>query len=417
MSGGRGGSAGRRGSEGGGGSENGGPEEAPDDDPFAGLVLDADFIAGARTYEAPARTRAALARFGAKTDLGRSWSPHPRSGFRRAASSRRRRFVAALTGLVLLLTAGYAVVRSGSWPSAHSSAARTGRTPTPTASPSPDVVELNRQSYARGRCYTWKQDADHATADEVPCSSPHLFEAVKETNIAPDYPSGNAYPTETQWHDMTDRYCGPITRGFLGYPLDPYGRFTNGGIRPVRYSWDMGDRYLVCGLIAAGNDSAPNRFVAFSGVVEGTDQAWVYPAGTCLQLTATETKGQVPCAVPHQAEVTGATTLPGAANSEPPSEAAFDELVGSRCEVAARRYLGRPFQETSTMRIGWLYLAAESWRAGTRTVTCTVSFFDASGQPAAITGALSHAGGAVTASLRSPSPRPESTRQGPEAPV
>ncbi|WP_239334299.1 septum formation family protein [Frankia sp. CiP3] len=415
MSGGRGGSAGRRGSEGGGGSENGGPEEAPDDDPFAGLVLDADFIAGARTYEAPARTRAALARFGAKTDLGRSWSPHPRSGFRRAASSRRRRFVAAVTGLVLLLTAGYAVVRSGSWPSAHSSAARTGRTPTPTASPSPDVIALNRLSYARGRCYTWNQDITYPDVDEVPCAHPHLFEAIRRTSVASGYPAGSAYPADAQWPEITDRYCGQVARDFLGYPLDPYGRFDIGPLVPTRSGWEMGDRDLVCGLAAAHHD--PNRFALFTGVVEGADQAWVYPAGTCLQLTATETKGQVPCAVPHQAEVTGGTTMPGAANSEPPSEAAFDELMGSRCEVAARRYLGRPFQETSTMRVGWLHLAAESWRAGTRTATCMIYFFDASGQPAAITGALSHAGGAVTASLRSPSPRPESTRQGPAAPV
>jgi hypothetical protein len=38
-------------------------EEPRDDDPFAGLVLDEDFVRGASAYEAPARTRAAIARF------------------------------------------------------------------------------------------------------------------------------------------------------------------------------------------------------------------------------------------------------------------------------------------------------------------------------------------------------------------
>ncbi|WP_239396110.1 hypothetical protein [Frankia sp. CiP3] len=34
---------------------------------------------------------------------------------------------------------------------------------------------------------------------------------------------------------------------------------------------------------------------------------------------------------------------------------------------------------TSTMRVGWLYIRAESWQAGTRTLTCTITFTDAAG--------------------------------------
>ncbi len=96
-----------------------------------------------------------------------------------------------------------------------------------------------------------------------------------------------------------------------------------------------------CGLSAATSVAAPNRFVPFTGVVEGAGQAQVYPPGTCLELTATETKGEIPCGASHQAEVTGTATLPNTADSQPPSDAAFEELAGSRCQEMASIIDGR----------------------------------------------------------------------------
>ncbi|WP_322767814.1 septum formation family protein [Frankia sp. Cr1] len=388
------------------------PRDAKDDDPFAGLVLDADFVAGATTYEAPARTRDAVARYGAATGPAQTRSPRNRVERRRANPLRRRGLVAAVIGVALLLAGGYAIVRAGGGPSPESgatasSAASTGQSPagSPTAGPSAATVDLGRQSYARGHCYTWNQDITHPKVDEVSCASPHLFEAIKETDIASNYIPGSAYPTDARWTMITDRYCGPISRNFLGYPLDPHGRFVTSMIRPTRSGWDANDRRLVCGLFAAGHRSAPNRDIPFTGLVEGADQAWIYPAGTCLELTETESKGEVPCSAPHQAEATGTATLPNTSNGEPPSDAAFADLVGTRCDAVATQFLGRAFARTSTMQVGWLTIAADSWRAGTRTLTCTIRFTDAAGRLAAVTGELTRGATAgaetVTTTLRS----------------
>ncbi|WP_322752766.1 septum formation family protein [Frankia sp. Cas3] len=388
------------------------PRDAKDDDPFAGLVLDADFVAGATTYEAPARTREAVARYGAATGPGQARSPYNRSGFRRANPLRRRWLVAVVIVFVLLLAGGYVAFREGGWPSTEANATSSSATSTgqslagsPTAGPSSGTVALDRQSYSRGHCYTWNQDIAYPKVDEVSCASPHLFEAIKKTSIDGEYPPGSAYPTDAQWDEISDRHCGPIVRGFLGYPFDPYGRFANGPIRPTRSGWDTDDRNLVCGLIAAAKGSGPGRLAVFTGLVEGADQAWVYPAGTCLELTETENKGEVPCSAPHQAEATGTATLPNTSNGEPPSDTTFADLVGTRCDAVATQFLGRAFARTSTMQVGWLTIAADSWRAGTRTLTCTIRFTDAAGRLAAVTGELTRGAtagaGTVMTSLRS----------------
>ncbi|WP_052914542.1 septum formation family protein [Protofrankia coriariae] len=300
-----------------------------------------------------------------------------------------------MAGVGILLVAGYAVVRMGDGAASTDTTAAGG--PSPSASASPGQPELNRWSFDRGRCYIWNQDDRISDADEVPCASPHLFEAVRKLDIASDYPTDSAYPTETRWREINDRYCEPVARDFLGYPFDPHGRFASGIIRPSRFGWESGDRALVCGLIAAGNAATPNRLVPFTGVVEGADQARVYPPGTCLELTTTETKGEIPCGAPHQAEVTGTATLPNTSDGQPPSEAAFEELARSRCQAVATRFLGRPFRDTETMQVSALHLAAESWRAGTRTITCMIIFVDGRGGFAAVTGALSHTGEGVMA--------------------
>jgi Septum formation len=231
-----------------------------------------------------------------------------------------------------------------------------------------------------------------ATARDVPCAGPHLFEAVSRTNIASAYPVKSRYPTEDEWTAIADRYCGPLNQSFLGYQVDPNGRFANGAIRPVRDGWAAGDRELACGLIARGDvGSDPDKLPVFTGKVEGADQAWVFSAGTCLKMTESETKGSIPCASPHQAESVGAATLPDTPDGHAPTDTEQEALAEPRCTAAASRFLGRTFQPSATMQIGWLPIPPESWRAGTRTLTCTVEFFDSAGRRSAQSGELPRA--------------------------
>jgi hypothetical protein len=351
----------------------------PQDDPFAGSVLGADFIAGAPGYEAPARTCVAVARYGARQRAGHSESARRPPRLHRAKllwSSA----VPLAVGLVVFVGAGCSLFGPADRPPADSA-------PGPSAT-STEPPTLNNQRFTRGHCYTWDQHLENTTADDVDCGKPHLFEAVDKTNIAADYPHDSEFPTEAQWDKIADHYCLPIIGDFLGHPLDPYGRFGPALIQPVRLGWKEGDRALVCGMGATSVTAAeataqaadPNRFVAFTGKVEGAEQALVYPLGTCLEMTETEVKGPVACDAPHQAEATGAATLPDTADGKPPSDDTIGIQAEPKCTSVAKQFLGRSVRQADGEQVSWLLIAPESWQAGTRKLTCTIQFVDAEGR-------------------------------------
>ncbi|WP_157734982.1 septum formation family protein [Pseudofrankia inefficax] len=385
-----------------------------DDDPFADLVLDESFVKGASVYEAPARTRAAVRRYSAdgpatsgtrrrtrrtKTPAPatspRDWSPAEEPRSRR----RGRLLIGVGTVLVLVLGAGYLLfgdVLHHSPRSAPAAAATPAGTLTasPTAATDPPA-ELADRAYQRGHCYLWDQTADLARVDEVTCDSPHLFEAAADgtVSIADEFPLRAGYPTEDQWQDIEKRYCLATVEKFLGYPLDPHGRFHNGAIRPAEDSWQAGRRVLHCGL----NGSVPGQVVTngdqqlFSGKIEGADQAWVYPVGTCVSAPdASQTTHVVPCAEPHRSVAIGTGRLPDTPDGAPPSLASFVQQAAARCAAVARGALGQSFRETTTERIGFYPIDPESWRAGTREFTCTIDYTTAANQPRTVTGDQLH---------------------------
>ena len=253
-----------------------------------------------------------------------------------------------------------------------------------------DSVTLNQRSYDRGACYTWIQDTDSTTAGKVDCAEPHLFEAVDKTNISDDFPAVSEYPDDGAWRSIAVRYCGPIAEQYLGYPIDPYGRFAAGSLHPVQEGWTTGDRELTCGLIVRGEGEQPGWMKPFVGAVPGANQAFLFATGVCLVTTDdetdTETGGEVPCGAPHHGFATGAGTMPETSNGEPPSDDAFAAFAKPHCEGVATQFLGRPYQDDPTMTVSWYPILAESWRAGTRQFTCAVMFRDAAGNLLTVTG-------------------------------
>ena len=107
----------------------------------------------------------------------------------------------------------------------------------PGPGPGPGQRHADQRSYDRGACYTWIQDTDSTTAGKVDCAEPHLFEAVDKTNISDDFPAVSEYPDDGAWRSVAVRYCGPIAEQYLGYPIDPYGRFAAGSLHPVQEGW------------------------------------------------------------------------------------------------------------------------------------------------------------------------------------
>ncbi|WP_084011215.1 septum formation family protein [Pseudofrankia sp. DC12] len=262
------------------------------------------------------------------------------------------------------------------------------------AAPDPPAagnVSLGHLDYQRGHCYRWAQSAVlDTTALDVPCAEPHLFEAVSAATLDPGlYPAGGAYPTETGWAAITAGVCGPAAAAFLGYPLDPDGLFATGAVRPSTNRWDEGDRTLVCGLrerpLVA--DPPAGELPAFTGMVEGADQSLVYPAGSCLAETGTRVRGTVPCDAPHEAIAVGAITLPAKPGEVAPDDGQFEQLAEPRCMAIAKGYLGQDFHDSPTAQTGWDRISTASWRAGSRSFTCTVEFRTQTGAPRAVTGA------------------------------
>ncbi|WP_007519850.1 septum formation family protein [Pseudofrankia saprophytica] len=413
-----------------GGLEGGAGAGHDPDDPFAGLVLDESFVRAASVYEAPARTRAAVRRHGGPDVPGRparrrrrvtaATPPSPRDWSPAEAPARRARarLVGISVGLVAVLSLGYFAVlprlhhgddppapagaAPGALPSAPAGATPAnagGLAPAPAGTPTSENL-IDNLNFRRGGCYRWNQELAVAHADGVPCTQTHLFEAVERTSMdRAEYAPGAAYPTPDEWDTIVDRYCTAPLTTFLGYPLDPHGAFGAGAIQPSRESWPTGDRSLVCGL--SHNWYEANHpvdwFYSFTGAVEGADQSWIYPTGSCLASDHDHFLGTIPCDRPHSEVVIGKVTLPGAPGSPAPSQDAFTDLAGPRCDAVARGYLGAGFRSSTTVRAGWMDIEPDSWAAGTRSTNCLIYFTTPSNEQRQVTGELGRADQGVPA--------------------
>jgi hypothetical protein len=371
----------------------------PGDDPFEGLVLDEAFIRGASVHEPPARTRAALARHAAdqpRTRRRRRASRNP-AGAPRPPRLRRvvdgRFVVAGLLAVVAVVavvamldglshlggpgTANHTVV-------ATATARATVTVPVSAQTTSPDRP-VNRSDYVAGHCYTWVQFAPDAPASDVPCARPHLFEATTSTaiDIRVAYPLGVAYPSDAEWTAIHRQYCVAPAEAFLGHTLDPDGRFRPSAMDPSQVSWRTGDRVLGCGLQASvpSPTSNPHLLDTWSGDARGVDQSFIYPAGYCLE-EGTDHTTVVSCAAPHNAVAIGNIQVQPASDGGQPAAA----VPEAQCDAVARAFAGASFQPTDTVRVGWFSISAGSWRAGSRTTTCTVDYVTAAGQPRDVTG-------------------------------
>jgi hypothetical protein len=308
--------------------------------------------------------------------------------------------VGAVAGVVILVATAVVLVAAhgrhtgsaqGGATLAPSAASTAGVTVSPTA-PNSAEPTLDTMVYTRGHCYTWDRTASNTSAQDVPCAAPHRFESTStdSVSLAKDYPPSTAYPSDQQWKTVVAQKCGPLAEAYLGYPLDPDGRFSAGGIMPIPASWATGQRDLQCGIYAAIPDAnAPDGYTdVTTGSAKGADQASVYPAGGCL--VESPSSRLVTCATPHSSVAVGDAHMAGAVGSAAPSKDAFDQQADPLCTAVARTVLGASFQPSSTVNTAWFEISPASWAAGTRTFTCTIDYFDAAGQPRNVTGDVQH---------------------------
>ncbi|MCK9930390.1 septum formation family protein [Frankia sp. Mgl5] len=268
-------------------------------DPFADLVLDEAFIAGATRYEAPARTRAALARFGPLEDGSTPWCSSGAGRPRRAGGTSgqplahgrmfrpfpefsppprsRARIVLALLSAVLFVTTVYGFVASAG-DSPPSTTLSAGPPPAAGNDPGRDAAaeslpDLHRRDWTAGHCYTWLQRDAGSAVDDVPCAGRHLFEVVGPLDVESTYPGGEPYPSPAEWYALGEWHCEPLVTAYLGYGLDPSGRFAMNILHPGEPEWNAGERDIVCGLSLRPAPETPNEVPDLEGQVRGADQA------------------------------------------------------------------------------------------------------------------------------------------------
>ncbi len=347
-----------------------------DDDPFDELVLDEDFIRGGR-YEAPARTREALARHPSAPDPWRAPEPPP------PRQPRRRARRAVTLGLLLaLLVGGGLVVATRHHPSAtKATAPKPGRSPTP--SPSSSEQELLDASLSRGECATWDERVAQPRVAPVLCAASHLFQAVSAGSVTGAVARG-AYPSEATWGRLTQQLCGQSVAGFLGYTPTPLSTVAVGILRPTQHGWARGDRRVHCGvqdgrLDGPGSDTGPYAPVltAFAGDARHLPRWWTPRVGTCTAPVADHVQGgtrdeTVPCSARHDTEYVGSVVVSARTY---PSGDAQSELVGPSCGRVADAYAGRTLPKYGrSYVVGWVVDRA-SWAAGDRLFACEVSSY------------------------------------------
>jgi hypothetical protein len=196
--------------------------------------------------------------------------------------------------------------------------------------------------------------------------------------------SVSSYPDAGKWVDLATILCAKPVTSYLGYALDPAGRFQVSDIGPTPESWAQGDRTFWCGLDLGSTKGIPN--LLFTGAVRGQSQEYLYPIGACLSVSAegiTNTNA-VPCTQPHTYEVAGNASL-ASLPQLPQGSTALADAVRSQCAAAAGQYAGGALP--TGVEWGYLGLAQASWNAGDRVVQCTIERVGSSG-PTASTGSL-----------------------------
>lgn len=389
-----------------------GSSEVPEPvDPFDNLVLDDDFVKGAARSEPSARHRA-------PTRLPMAGSEGPSRRDRRRARrvpTNGQRYRSAklwlrqhpkttvgtliLLLLVALVTADRGPISPGSgFLQATGIAARPGaqaHSPPSAVRTQSDAsthttIAIANRNYQPGDCVTWDQNPGHAVGSSVvPCSAPHLIEITHDEQLT-SYVKGAPIPDALQWRQIFLSVCGPVAASYLGYALDPTGRFVPGGMNPSDRSWVQDDRTLWCGIGMRAKqdaDSNPNNLDPFTGVVRGQDQGSYYVVGSCLGSGTQGLVGAiVPCTSPHVEEVTGAVNIAGGVDHLPQSNSEWNSLVGTGCQNVAIQYHGGGLPPG--VLAGWFSLTQTDWDAGVRTVQCSIGWYDTSGNPAIGTSVL-----------------------------
>jgi hypothetical protein len=253
-----------------------------------------------------------------------------------------------------------------------------------------------------GTCLDWPHDAPQ-NMRRVPCKQPHTFEVASNVEIGGDYSASSPPPPEQDWQQIVTDRCTKVGEDYLGRPLDPYGRFTVGALKPTADQWRNGDRKLRCGLQRVSPSG--KRLLTTTGAAADQDQSNVHEPGTCFALVDGDVGDPVDCTGVHAYEVVGIVDLSKTFDPKAyPAEATQLNKLVDLCPPVAKKYTGNADLKKLQLSLYPDTLKKESWTAGSHLVNCKVGAREPNGALRPVRGSVQ----AETAPPSSPSQAPKS---------
>jgi len=238
-----------------------------------------------------------------------------------------------------------------------------------------------------GTCLDWPNDAPQ-NMRRVPCTEPHTFEVTKNVEIRADYPASAPPPNDQGWQQIVTERCTEVGAKYLGRPLDPYGKYTVGALKPTAQQWKEGDRKLRCGLQRV--TPSGKRLLPTTGTAANQDQSNIHDPGTCFALVNKKDVGDpVDCSKDHSYEVVGNVDLSTVfTGPDYPSEDQQREKTVDLCPPVAAKYSGNKDLAQLGLSLYSDTLKQESWAAGSRKVNCKVGALEPDGTLKPVIGSL-----------------------------
>jgi len=180
--------------------------------------------------------------------------------------------------------------------------------------------------------------------------------------------------------------CTEVAAEFLGGPLDPYGKYTVGALKPTSEQWRDGDRKLRCGLQRV--TPSGDRLLPTKGEAQAKTQSNVHDPGTCFALVDGQPGDPIDCMRGHSYETVGQVDLHATYGDAYPDEASQGEKLAELCPPVAAQYTGNIDLRAKQLALYWDTLKPESWAAGSYLVNCKVGAQSQDGALEKVTGSI-----------------------------
>lgn len=236
-----------------------------------------------------------------------------------------------------------------------------------------------------GTCLDWPHESPQ-NMRRVPCKQPHTFEVASNVEIGGDY-GANSPPPEKDWQQIVTDRCTKVGEDYLGRPLDPFGKYTVGALKPTADQWRNGDRKLRCGLQRVSPSG--KRLLTTTGAAGDEDQSNVHEPGTCFGLVDGQVADPVDCTGVHAYEIVGIVDLSKTFDPKtyPAETTQLNKLV-DLCPPVAKKYTGNADLKKLQLSLYPDTLKKESWAAGSHRVNCKVGAREPNGALRAVRGSV-----------------------------